>query len=59
VVRTNGASAEVVNEKLLQEKIIGGLPLDKFYPELSGCMLLCATEMSKRADMDRVKQALS
>ena len=38
-------------------KIIGGLPLGRFYPELKDCMLLCATEMSKRSDMDQVRRA--
>jgi glycine dehydrogenase subunit 1 len=48
-----------VNRALLKKKIIGGLPLGRFYPELAGCMLLCATEMSRRADMDRVAEALA
>jgi len=43
---------ESVNKDLLKKKIIGGLPLGRFYPELKDCMLLCATEMNKRADMD-------
>src|SRR3954464_8502292 len=43
---------ESINKDLLKKKIIGGLPLGRFYPELKDCMLLCATEMSKRADMD-------
>src|SRR4051794_17674221 len=43
---------EKVNEALLKKKIIGGLPLGRFYPELADSMLLCATEMTKRADMD-------
>ena len=54
VLRTNGKSPEQINEELLEEKIIGGLPLGRFYPELKNCMLLCATEMSKRRDMDTV-----
>ena len=33
--------------------------LGRFYPELSDCMLLCATEMSRRADMDAVGQTLA
>jgi glycine dehydrogenase subunit 1 len=49
---------EDINKALLKKKIIGGLPLGKFYPELADCMLLCATEMSKRAEMDAVGQAL-
>jgi glycine dehydrogenase subunit 1 len=41
-----------VNAALLEKKIIGGLPLGRFYPELGNCMLLCATEMSRREHMD-------
>jgi glycine dehydrogenase subunit 1 len=47
------------NKALLKKKIIGGLPLGKFYPELADSMLLCATEMSKRADMDAVAEVLA
>jgi glycine dehydrogenase subunit 1 len=54
VASTNGKPLETINNNLLKKKIIGGLPLERFYPELGGCALLCATEMSKRADMDRV-----
>lgn len=52
------ASPEAVNKALLDKKIIGGLALGRFYPELSDCMLLCATEMSKKQDMDAMKEAL-
>jgi glycine dehydrogenase subunit 1 len=55
VVSTN--HPEKINEALLGEKIIGGLPLGRFYPELSGAMLLCATEMSRRTDMDKLAKA--
>jgi len=40
------------NAKLLTKKVIGGLPLNSFYPELGNAVLICATEMSRRADMD-------
>jgi len=40
--------------QLLDRKIIGGLELGRFYPELAGGMLLCATEMTKRSEMDAV-----
>jgi len=56
VVRAN--SPGEVNKALLDKKIVGGLPLGRFYPELADCMLLCATEMSKKQDMDTVKEAL-
>lgn len=51
-------SPEIVNQRLLDRKIIGGLPLGRFYPELSDCLLLCATEMSRREDMDAVAEVL-
>ncbi len=59
VARTNGKSPEQINGGLLKEKIIGGLPLGRFYPELKNSILLCATEMSKRKDMDAVAGAFA
>ena len=59
VAKTNGRGSAAVNDALLQEKIIGGLPLGRFYPELEGSVLLCCTEMVKRADMDKVASALA
>jgi glycine dehydrogenase subunit 1 len=50
---------EAVNKSLLKKKIIGGLPVGRFYPELADSMLLCATEMSRRPDMDAVGQAIA
>jgi glycine dehydrogenase subunit 1 len=50
---------EALNKALLKKKIIGGLPLGKFYPELADCVLLCATEMSRRPDMDAIGQAVA
>jgi glycine dehydrogenase subunit 1 len=54
VTRTNGHSPGEVNERLLESKIIGGLPLGRYYPELADCMVLCATEMNRREQMDAV-----
>ncbi len=45
-------SPDALNKALLKKKIIGGLPLGRFYPELADSMLVCATEMSRKADMD-------
>ncbi|GAB4340707.1 MAG: aminomethyl-transferring glycine dehydrogenase subunit GcvPA [Candidatus Abyssubacteria bacterium] len=39
-------------EKLLEKKMLAGLPLDAYYPELSGQYLLCVTETKSREDMD-------
>lgn len=47
---------EALNETLLEEKVIGGIPLGRYYPELADCMLLCATEMTPRAAMDTLKR---
>jgi len=47
---------DAVNRALLERRIIGGLPLGRFYPELAGAMLVCATEMSRRKDMDAVAE---
>jgi glycine dehydrogenase subunit 1 len=54
---TNGKPTAAIHEELLRDKIVGGLPLDRFYPELAGCVLLCATEMNKRTDMDKIAAA--
>jgi glycine dehydrogenase subunit 1 len=47
-------SPAAINAALLRKKIIGGLPLEGFYPELAGHVLLCATEMTGRSSMDEV-----
>ncbi len=44
VAETSGEA----NKALLKKKIIGGLPLGRFYPELADCSLWCATRMSRR-----------
>jgi glycine dehydrogenase subunit 1 len=57
VVSTN--SPDRINDSLLEKKIIGGLPLQRYYPELADGMLLCATEMSRREQMDTVAEAFA
>jgi glycine dehydrogenase subunit 1 len=42
----------VVNNKLLQQKMVGGLPLKKFYPELGNASLWCCTETMTKASID-------
>jgi glycine dehydrogenase subunit 1 len=39
-------------QRLLQKKMIAGLPLVGFYPELKNHYLLCVTETITKADMD-------
>ena len=58
VARVEGKSPDEVNKALLKKKIIGGLPLGRFYPELADSVLLCATEMTKRTDMDALAEVM-
>jgi glycine dehydrogenase subunit 1 len=52
--------AEETNAVLLGSKIIGGLPLAKWYPELGpNASLWCATELTTRKQMDAAAAALA
>lgn len=42
-----------VNNKLLENNIIGGLDLGRFYPTLKNHMLIAVTEMMKKEDMEK------
>ena len=53
VIRANGVSVKDVNQRALDDDIVGGLPLSRFYPELDDALLVCATEVNKRDEMDR------
>jgi glycine dehydrogenase subunit 1 len=57
VAQADAKTVAEINRTLEAKKIIGGLPLEKFYPELKNTMLLCCTEMSKRTEMDQVAEA--
>jgi glycine dehydrogenase subunit 1 len=47
-------------QRLLEKKIVAGLPLGGYYPELADHSLLCVTETSSREEMDRlVREAVS
>src|SRR3984885_14740456 len=51
VLQTDEAP-ELLNARLLEKKIIGGLSLAKWYPELGDATLWCATELMTRAQID-------
>lgn len=53
VVRPTHRTAKEVNQLALQSKVIGGLELGRFFSELEGTLLVCATETSKREAMER------
>jgi glycine dehydrogenase subunit 1 len=57
VVQT-GEDPFAINRRLLGQKIIGGLPLKKFYPELGNAALWCCTELSTRAAIDVAANAV-
>lgn len=53
VVKTPGPAEEIL-AALREEKIIGGLNLEKFYPELKNHLLVCATEIVSKSALDRM-----
>src|SRR4051794_7759591 len=57
VVQTSEDS-KGINGRLLEQKIIGGLPLKKFYPELGNAALWCCTELVSKEQIDRAAKAV-
>ena len=51
--------AATVLKKLAKRGIQGGLDLGEYYPELSHCIVLCATETKTQADLDRYATVLA
>ena len=47
-----------VNEKLLEQGILGGVPLGWWYPELDDCMLICVTETKTVEQINRFARTL-
>jgi len=50
VVRVPGRAADVLAQ-LQTKKILGGLDLGRFYPELADCVLVTATELTTEAEI--------
>jgi glycine dehydrogenase subunit 1 len=48
-----------INQKLLENNIIGGLDLGRFYPELKNHMLIAITEMVKKEEIDKLIALIS
>lgn len=53
VIETEVSPAKI-NQELLKHKIIGGLDLSRFYPELDHHLLFCVTETKSKAEIDRL-----
>ena len=45
-------------ERLVEQEIIGGLELGRFYPELDGDVLFCFTETAAREKMDQLVEIM-
>jgi glycine dehydrogenase subunit 1 len=48
-----------MNARLLEHKIIGGVALKKWYPELGNATLWCATELTTRAQIDSAAEMVA
>lgn len=57
VVRTPRPANEII-EGLLDRKIIGGIGLEPYYPEMRDSMLVCVTETAKKEAIDKLVSAL-
>lgn len=58
VVNVHAPAKEVL--VLLQQRgVLGGVDLGRFYPELSDCILMAATELTTSADIDALCTALN
>ncbi len=58
VLRTREAP-ERWNARLLEENIVGGIDLARWYPELENCTLWCATEVVARERIDAAAKVLA
>ncbi|HLY42552.1 MAG TPA: aminomethyl-transferring glycine dehydrogenase subunit GcvPA [Terracidiphilus sp.] len=52
-------SPSVWQKRLMDEKIVGGVELSRWYPELENATLWCATEMMPRTTIDAAARALA
>jgi glycine dehydrogenase subunit 1 len=57
VLQTSEAP-EQINAQLLKQKVIGGLPLTHWYPELGNASLWCTTELNTREQIDQAVSLL-
>jgi glycine dehydrogenase subunit 1 len=45
--------------RLLENKIVGGIELSRWYPELHNCTLWCATEVVTREQIDAAAKVMA
>jgi len=58
VLQTADAPAQL-NARLLEQKIVGGLDLSKWYPELGNATLWCTTELNTREQIEAAAHIFS
>ena len=58
VIRT-GTYPRAINDRLLEQKIVGGFPLKGFYPELENASVWCCTETTTKASIDAAAQEVA
>jgi len=58
VLQTEESAAQWT-QRLLDEKIVGGLDLSRWYPELKNATLWCATEVTARETIDQAAKVLA
>src|ERR1700734_1544349 len=51
-------SPDQLNAQFLKQKVIGGLPLGRWYPELGNASLWCTTELNTREQIDHAASLL-
>ncbi len=50
---------DITHEKLKEEKVIAGLKLEDYYPELKNNYLFCITETASKEDIDKLVQEVT
>lgn len=58
VIKTPRPATEIVDE-LLDKNIIAGLPLSRFYPDMTNALLVCFTEQHNKSQIDEFIAALN
>jgi len=57
LVRTEKSPAEI-NSQLAEKGVVGGLDVSRFYPDMTNCLLLTATETTRPEDLDILMDTL-
>jgi glycine dehydrogenase subunit 1 len=52
-------SIEHLFRRCAEERIVPGVPLQKWYPELRNCFLICVTDMNEREEIERLVRAVA